>query len=271
MIAVDAYTAEIAQWRQTMDDRLRAEDGWLTLVGLDWLHEGTNTIGSDPTADVHLPSGAAYLGTLELVNGQVTLRVTAAVPVTVDQLPVTTAVLRHDLDEGGASQVRIGSVSFFIIQRGNEYGVRVRDTTNPARLSFAGRQWFPIDLNYRVSGTFVPHANPRTLQIVTSGGQITPMQNPGRVEFTLNGQALALEAFATSKNEYWLVFKDSTSGQSTYGAGRFLYTTTADDGSIIVDFNRAYHPPCAFSPYTTCPRPPQENILDVTIMAGEHL
>jgi uncharacterized protein len=266
-----SYVAEIEQWRQVMDHSLRSENGWLSLVGLHWLKPGLNTIGSSPAADIPLPDAApSELGTLEWANEQFTLKVTADAVVTVDDEPVKSAGLRDDAVEGGASIVRIGSVSFFVIRRGDEFAVRVRDTNNPDRQAFTGRKWFPLDTTYRVAGKIIPHDVPRTVQVINSAGQIAPMKNPAQVEFVLNGQTLHLEAFSASNDSVWFVFKDATSGQSTYGAGRFMYATPQADGSITLDFNRSYHPPCAYTPYATCPRPLPENILPIPILAGEH-
>ncbi len=266
------YVAEIEQWRQVMDHGLRSEDGWLSLVGLHWLKPGLNTIGSAATADVPLPNSVpSELATLEWSDDHFTLRVTVAAAVTVDNVPVTGAtILRDDSAEGGASIVRIGTVSFFVIRRGDEYAVRVRDTNNPDRQAFTGRKWFPLDTTYRVSATLIPHAVPRILQVINSAGQIAPMKNPARVEFVLDGQTLHLEAFSAANDSVWFVFKDATSGQSTYGAGRFMYALLQADGSITLDFNRSYHPPCAYTPYATCPRPLPENVLPIAILAGEH-
>lgn len=269
-----AYVDELNHWRHTtMENRLRDEDGWLALVGLHWLHEGRNTIGKNPTADIVLENERIpdHLGSIELVDNQVTLTIESDVQVTVDGETVSKVLLRPDNSEGGPSLVQVGSIIFFYIRRGDEFGIRVRDLNNPARLNFTGRKWFPVDLNYKLTGKFIPHAEPRTLQIVSSTGHMLPMSNPGRVEFTLHGQTLSLEAFAAGDKEVWFVFKDKTSAVSTYGAGRFLYAPLAADGTVTLDFNRAYNPPCAFTPYATCPRPPKENILPVEISAGEYI
>lgn len=268
-----AYASEIARWRQKMDDGLRSDDGWLTLIGLSWLHEGVNTIGTNSNSDILLPSDSvpAFLGTIEFKDGQAVFHAAADVAITVDGLQTRTALLRDDSAKDGPSLVRCGSVTFFVIKRDGLYGIRARDTNNPAREAFTGRKWFPIDTQYRLAGKFIPRESPRILQIVTSTGHLNAMTNPGRVEFVLHGQTLNLEAFASNENEIWFVFKDATSGRSTYGAGRFLYAPLGTDGTVILDFNKSYHPPCSFTPYATCPRPPKENILPVEVAAGEHL
>ncbi|MAS36351.1 MAG: hypothetical protein CL610_20265 [Anaerolineaceae bacterium] len=266
-----AYTAEINQWRQTIEERLRAEDGWLALIGLYWLSEGRNTVGSDPGSDIPLPNAPGRIGVITLQDGTASFAAEPDVAVTVDDAPIATTLLRDDHDKAGPSLVKVGTITFYVIKRGDQYGVRARDTTNPARLEFEGRHWFAIDPAYCVTGKLILHTPARVLQVINSVGQIAPMGNPGRVEFELNGQSFALEAFAAGAagDEVWFVFKDQTSGQSTYGAGRFMYAPVTPDGMVTLDFNKAYHPPCAFTPYATCPRPPQDNVLPVSIEAGE--
>ena len=270
IVASADYETELRRWRQERDDDLTAEDGWLTVVGLDWLNEGENRLGSAPGSDVTLPDSApAQVGALTLADGVVTLQVATDAPVLVDGEAVRSATLHPDVADGGPTRVVIGAVNFFIIRRAGQFGVRVRDRANPARASFEGRNWYPPDAQYRVTGRFTPHEPARTVEIVTSTGLLTPLQNLGRVEFALHGQTWTLEAFEGGKNTLWFIFKDATSGQTTYGAGRFLYAPLADDGAVALDFNKAYHPPCAFSPYATCPLPPRENVLPVAIEAGE--
>lgn len=271
MAANGDYLADLHGWRQKLEHDLTSEDGWLTVVGLDWLREGDNTLGSAPGTDVTLPERApADVGRLTLADGVVTLHATADVPVLVDGSAVRTAVLRPDVAKDGPSRVFMGPVNFFIIRRGDSFGVRIRDRANAARATFGGRQWYPVDDAYRVTGQFVAHEPPRTVEVSTSAGLVSPMQNIGRVDFTLRGEALSLEAFASSGGDLWFIFKDTTSGKQTYGAGRFMYAPLASDGTVALDFNRAYHPPCAFTHFATCPLPPRENILPIAIEAGEH-
>jgi uncharacterized protein (DUF1684 family) len=267
------YIAELGRWRQEKDTILSAPDGWLSLVGLSWLNDGLNTVGAAAESDVQLEGAniPAQLGTLVLAEGRVTLHIDSDVPVTVDGVQAREAVLRSDTDPAGASQVRLGTVTFFLIERSGSYAIRVRDSENPARLSFEGRRWFPVDPAAVVKGVFRPHEAPRKLEIVTSAGNMQVMTNPGIVEFSLNGETHTLEAFEASGDQIWFVFKDATSGHSTYGAGRFLYASVAADSAVVLDFNRAYHPPCAFTHFAACPLAPKGNTLPVEVLAGERL
>ncbi len=263
-----AYEAGIQVWRQEMDERLRSDTGWLTLTGLYWLHEGENTLGSDPACDVFLPESAPQrVGVLEFHDQAVTLHVTTDVEVRVDNEPTQSAVLRDDHDPLGPSPVQISSVSFNVIKRADQYGIRVRDRDNPARLAFTGRRWFSVDPAYQVTAAFVPHPQARELVITNSVGIDIAMSNPGYVEFRLEDQDVRLAAFSAGEGELWFVFRDAS--ERTYRAGRFLYGSLRDDGTAILDFNKAYNPPCAFTPYATCPLPPKENILPLKIEAGE--
>ncbi len=266
--AVKTYEAEIEAWRRHMSDSLRSETGWLTLIGLYWLHEGTNSVGSDPYADVLLPETLpARLGVIELHDQTATFSIEADPPVLVDGAPVKTVVLRDDSAPQGAARVEIDAIHFVVIKRGDFYGVRVRDRNHPARKSFTGRIWFPIDPAFRVTASYTPHAEKRTLQIMSVAGVSTPINNPGYAEFTLDGQRLRLQAFHESGDDLWFVFRDAS--PLVYRSSRFLYAPFTPDGCVILDFNKAYNPPCAFTPYATCPIPLKENILSISIEAGE--
>ncbi|HRE46583.1 MAG TPA: DUF1684 domain-containing protein [Aggregatilineales bacterium] len=267
------FEPESLAWRQMMEDRLRAEDGWLTVVGLHWLSEGSNAIGSDPTCAVPLPakSTSSHLGWLTLQAGQVTLTVTGDDLVQIDQQPARNALLRDDHAEGGATLVNVGDLTFFVIKRGDQYAIRVRQRSSPARQMFSGRHWFPLDPAYYVLGRYVPHPTPRTVTVMNSVGSLVPMENPGWVTFRLAEHDTRLEAFDAGEDTLWFIFKDATNEALTYKAGRFLYATRDAQGGVLLDFNRAYHPPCAFTPFATCPLPPRENTLPFPIDAGERL
>ncbi len=270
-IQLETYEKDIEAWRKEREERLRREDGWLTLAGLYWLQEGENSIETDPASNIALPIGSARdsVGIIDFHDGKAVLRVTGNEPVLVDDAPTKTAVLRDDAAEAGPSLVKIGAITFFVIKRGDQYGVRVRDANSPERQSFTGRKWFDINVDYRLRAKFVPHDPVRNISVVNTVGLLTPMDNPGYVEFSLHGQELRLEAFSEDDGELWFIFKDATSGKSTYGAGRYLIARLADDDSVDLDFNKTYNPPCVFTKYATCPLPPKENVLPIAIEAGE--
>jgi len=270
-VSVPIETISLVEWRQKKEDDLRSDNGWLTLAGLFVLNTGQNKVGTRPTDDVALPAGSVpeELGVIDFDSGIATLHVTSKEPVFVDGSPATPAILKDDADKDGPTLVTINAITFFVIKRGDNYAIRVRDRNNPARLTFTGRQWFSEDPAYRVGAFYADYEVPRRVQIVTSTGLLTPMDIIGYVDFELDGVPLRLQAFSEDEGELWFIFKDQTSGTLTYGAGRFLKATLTENRVIDLNFNRAYSPPCAFTPYAICPIAPKENVLPVRIPAGE--
>jgi uncharacterized protein len=266
----ESYIATVQQWRQHMEESLRAADGWLTLAGLFWLHPGTNTIGADPGSDIVLPAGFApdRIANIEFTGDRATLHASPGIDITVNGQPASNKVLRSDA-EPPADLIRCGDLSLQIIQRGSRYGVRLRNQRHPDREAFAGRRWFPIQSAYRVPATFTLYDPPQPRQITSILGDITEELSPGYASFTLDGQDYQLEASPTRADELFFVFRDLTAGQTTYPAGRFLKAARPRDGKTILDFNQAYNPPCAFTPFATCPLPPPQNRLGIRILAGE--
>jgi uncharacterized protein len=267
------YLTDLERWRREKDSSLRAPDGWLSLIGLHWLNEGINTVGADESADVPLPVDGIppRLGTITLTNGALSLHVDAWTHVTVDGVETREAVLRDSSAGGAPSMVRIGSITLFVIERGGSFAVRVRDSNNPAIGAFEGRRWYPPNPSYVTTGVLIPHEGAQTLNIVHSSGNTVAVGNPGRVEFTLDGETYAFEAFDAGADQVWFAFRDATNGKTTYGAGRFLYAPLGADASVHLDFNKAYHPPCAFTHFATCPLPPRQNVLPIEVRAGERL
>jgi len=269
------YEDDILAWHQSKEDSLRRDDGWLTLAGLYWLQEGENIVGSNPASQIALPVGSTpeSVGVIDFHDNKATLTITTDVPVLVDGSQVKIAVLRDDSAENGPSLITIGTITFFVIKREDQYGIRVRDANSLERQTFTGRKWFPIDPAYRVKAAFSPWDPIRTLTVISTTGLPTKMDSPGYVQFDLQGQSFRLQAVASDGNpdELWFIFKDATSGVSTYGAARYLYALLESDGSVDLDFNKAYSPPCAFTKYATCPLPPKENHLPLAIEAGEKL
>ena len=269
--SAEAYTRSIDDWRAQREAALRAGDGWLTLVGLHWLREGPNTVGGRPTADVPLPVGSAPadVGTIELTGGVARFKPAPAGGIRINGAPARPQPLRPQ--PGDYDLVTTGSVTFFVIKRGDRYGVRVRDADSPARRDFAGLHWYPVRESYRVTATFVPHASPTSIMIANVLGAVEPWPTPGKVVFTLGGREFTLHPVldGADARELFFIFRDATSGSDTYGGGRFLYAEMPKDGRVVLDFNKAESPPCAFTPFATCPLPPKENALPIRIEAGE--
>ncbi|MFL6212771.1 MAG: DUF1684 domain-containing protein [Blastocatellia bacterium] len=270
-LAVDqpSYQAEIERWRAAQEAELRADDGWLTLAGLFWLKEGSNSIGSNASGDIVLPEGAApaRLGVVELHEGRVTLRLTSDASVTLNEKPVTIVTLQSD-EQQKPDVLRLGALSFYVIKRGARYGVRVKDLNSRNRREFTGRRWYPVNERYRVTATFIGYDQPREIEIINKLGDQIKMKSPGYVRFKLNGNDYRFDAL-DEEGKLFFVFADRTNGRTTYGAGRFLYAEPAKDGKVILDFNKAINPPCAFTPFATCPLPPRQNRLKISIESGE--
>jgi len=265
------YRQEIAEWHEDRVERLRQPGDWLTLVGLHWFEEGDNSLGSDPMSDVVLPAKApARVGRVILSpDGELELRVNPGVEATVDGERVRRTQLVTDAEEG-TTYVEMGPLEFYAIQRGDWVGLRVRDRESPALAKFEGVETYPVDPEWRVEARFEPFDPPRELLIPDVTGNDQPNEAPGRLVFEIDGQEMSLLALDGGEDSLFLIFADETSGRETYGAGRYLSVPgPGEDGTTHIDFNRAYNPPCAFTPYATCPLPPKGNRLPVEIRAGE--
>ena len=270
--AEPGFLSTESAWREKRHARLTSESGWLTLVGLHWLSPGENVMGGDPQVAVPLPEGKApkRAGVLVLQDGVVTLHPVPDAGLLIGGKPVGEQVLRDDTQEN-TSIVTLGDLSFLVIKRGERVGIRVRDKNSPVRTGFKGIDYYPADPKYRVTATFHPYDQPHTVDIPNVLGTTEPMEVRGNVTFTIDGQEHSLEPVVDdpSDPQLWFIFKDATSGKETYGGGRFLYAEMPKDGQVLIDFNQAYNPPCAFTPYATCPLPPKKNWLPVRIEAGE--
>jgi uncharacterized protein len=255
--AVDkaAYENDIKAWQTSRIERLKKEDSWLTLVGLDWLKEGDNP---------------APAGTVSLTGEKVTFNPTE--DATIDGKPVSGSVsLLADADEGGPTIVRTGTKQFNVIKRGDRFGLRIKDSQAPTRLNFAGLDYFPIDPKWRVEARLEAYHPPKQVPITDVTGMTSNNISPGALVFEVDGKEYRVDPIIEEgSDELFIIFKDETSKDATYPAGRYLYAKKpGTDGKVIVDFNKAYNPPCVFTPYATCPLPPPQNRLAVRIEAGE--
>lgn len=266
---------EIENFRTKHEADYRRE--WVTIAGLHDLKPGSNTAGSGKANDIVLPASVpASLGKFVLDGQRVRFEPAKDAPVllkaktdTAQDTPVTTAIVLKDDGGSGADELVAGDVRLVVHVSGERRSIRVRDPNGEPARGFLGFSWFPIDARYRVVGRFIKDAEPRKLPVGNTFGDTDTYSTEGVVEFTLLGRTLRLRPFTTRPKRFYFVFRDASSGQETYEAARFVYSTLLDDGTTIVDFNQAYNPPCAFNPYTTCPIPLKENRLPVKILAGE--
>jgi hypothetical protein len=270
----DQYTHSIEQWHAGRVERLTAPDGWLSLIGLEWLEAGDNCIGSAPDNDIVLKAGPAHLGVATLAgNGEVHLVLASDSGALIDGRPVHEATLIDDVKAGDATPttVSFGTASFYVIDRDGRKGLRIKDTDAPGRKHFAGIESFAIDPSWRIEANWVPAAPDETLEMGTVIGTTDKYPVPGKLEFTRDGRHFEILPVieVPGDAQYFIVFADRTSGKETYGAARFLYIDPPKDGKVVLDFNKAYNPPCAFTAFATCPLAPPENRLDLRVTAGE--
>jgi uncharacterized protein len=261
----DQYRHEVDQWRAKHQSDLAKDFGWLTVVGLDWLKEGDNRVGSDAASEVPLPLGSApgRVAVISLHAGKVALHPAPGVPLTINGKPATETALREDDDV-----LAINHLQFYVIRRGDKAGIRLKDNQSDARKHFQGLSWYPVDPSWRIEAKYTRWPAPHSLVFHNTIGQEENAPSPGYVTFQKDGREFRLEPML-DEGKLFFVLRDQTSGKSTYGASRFLYTEPAKDGLVLLDFNKAENPPCAFTAYATCPLPPPQNRLALAITAGE--
>ena len=265
-----AFDAAQSAWRKQRLDDLTKPDGWTSLVGLHWLDPGSHRVGSDADNGIRLAMGPDHLGVFSVRGGKASF--TAERPVALDGRPSRGGTLRSDQDEGGATLIGFdaGKGVASVIERGGRLALRVKHADADSRLRFTGLAYWPGGPDWQVPARFVLHPAGRTLPIVNIIGSTDEVPNPGALAFEHGGKPYRLEALTDGAEGLFLVFADRTSGHGSYGAGRYIDAAAPDaQGRVLIDFNRAYNPPCAFTPFATCPLPPPENRLDLAVNAGE--
>jgi uncharacterized protein (DUF1684 family) len=243
-----AYEQEIKTWQATRAARLKAPDGWLSLIGLQWLNQGENS--------------AEGFGKFVLNGGKVTYTPAAGGPAT---------ELRDDTDPAGPTVLQQGTKRITVIKRNDKYGLRIKDENSPARTHFLGLDYFPVNPDWRVVARFEPYNPPHHVAIVNVLGMTSDEISPGQLAFDVDGQTYRIQPILEQgEKDLFIIFKDATSGHETYAAARYVYAhPPGPDGTTVIDFNKAYNPPCTFTPYATCPLPPPQNRLPFRIEAGE--
>jgi uncharacterized protein len=281
-VALD-HTSEVLAWRERRVGNLRKPDGWLSLVGLHWLSEGGQSVGAGKDNAVVLATGPEHLGVIRVSQGRLEFTPDASVrdlrlqslqaDAWVDISPAAGAAVALQPDSGEQpGRILIGTDSSITpIERGGKLALRVKDANAATRAGFAGIDYFDIDADWRIEAQWTAHATPQAFEIQNVLGMIEKMPNPGYASFTRNGREYRIyPVIEEGAADWFFIFADRTSGRETYGPGRFFYATpVADGGKVVLDFNKAYNPPCAFTEYSTCPLPPPENRLDLAVTAGE--
>jgi uncharacterized protein (DUF1684 family) len=268
-VAEGSYEQQITEWRQGRNKRLRSPDGYLAQVGLEWLAEGENRLGRQATSTITMPGGPDDWGTIHVDGDELTYRPATGVGIRVNGQETREATLKPDVS-GEPTIVSFGDLSFYAIDR-QSYALRIKDVNSPDLQAFSGVKNYAIQEDWRVDARFVPAPQGTTIEIANVLGQTNQSAVYGTVEFERDGKTHRLIALGDEESEdLWFLFADRTSGRETYGAGRFLYSDgMPENGRVVVDFNKAYNPPCAFNDFSTCPLPPQENRLDLAVTAGE--
>lgn len=262
------------EWREARDQSMRSPTSWLTIAGLYWLDEGENTFGTDPENKFRLPegSGPPFAGKFILHDEKVKVVSSAGSVLRSEGKTIEEMVLKSD-KTGKPDIIDLNDLRMWVIERGGRLAIRLRDLNAPRYKNYSGLEFFPPRKKYHIKADLVLYNPPKTVTLGTAIGTETNMVSLGVVKFLLNGKEYRLDAFEEEPGSktLFIVFKDETSGKETYGASRFMEVHLLDDGSLDLNFNRAYNPPCAYTPHATCPLPPPQNILPVRIEAGEKM
>jgi uncharacterized protein len=287
---VAEHRSEVARFHAARVAELEAPDSWLSLIALHWTPEGETTLGSDPSNDLVLPEGKAapFVGRVIVEDSvmrfvaepgvRVTLGIdstlslpagSGAIPPDVSGDPVVTEAVLGSAGPGKSRVLRHGDINWIAIRRGDRLALRVRDNSSEAYRNFHGIERFGIDAKWRVTGRWVPHE--KTVAVPNVLGTVSEKASPAYVEFWVEGKRYTLDVTDDADDErFMLVFADSTSGRTTYGGGRYLWFDAPDEQNrVVLDFNKAYNPPCVWTAFATCPLPPRDNRLDLLVEAGE--
>jgi uncharacterized protein (DUF1684 family) len=271
-----AHEQQVLAWRRARLARLTAPDSWLSLIAKHWLEPGTSRVGSDPASDIVLPAdrSPARLGLVTLRDQVVSFEPHAGVPVRLrtsegEERPLSGPLLLRSDARGTPDKLVLGSLSLEIMERAGAFALRVRDSESPRRTSFPGIDYYPIDPALRVVARIEPYDPPRPIELAYETGSSEQKLAPFAAVFERDGVTVRLDLVPEGPQRFFLLFRDQTSRTESYGAGRFLYAPLPRDGKIVLDFNQAFSPPCAFTPHAACPLPPPQNRVPLALAAGE--
>lgn len=268
--AAEDYAASIDRWHAERAASLRKPDGWFSYVGSGIVGEGTSTVGSARDNRIVLATGPSRLGTLRLDAGVVHFRADADAGATIDGTSIDgEVVLATNAGNSRPTEVRFGKAWFYVVATGDLIGWRLRDPESPALKAFTGIDHFPVDPSWRIEAEWQPYDPPHAIDLVTIINTLQPSEVPGKAVFSRDGKTYSLEPVTEDDGRLFFIIADKTSGKETYGAARFLYAEPAQDGKVVLDFNKAYNPPCALSPHVVCPTAPPQNRLGLRVTAGE--
>jgi uncharacterized protein (DUF1684 family) len=266
------YLQEVEEWHSKRIASLTKPNSWLSLAGLFWLKKGINSFGGSQSNHIQFPPDktSPEIGQFRLQDGIVSVQINDGILVYHDDKIIQSMILKDD-SQGEPTILNHNSLSWYIIKRGERLGVRLKDSESPQLKNFTGIDRFPVNPKWRTTARFVAYQTPQTIEVPNVLGTVAEDPTPGMLQFMMDGESFSLNPIAGLGDKRWfIIFSDQTSGEETYGAGRFLYIDApAEDGTAIIDFNLAYNPPCVFTPFATCPLPPEQNHLSLRITAGE--
>lgn len=263
------YIEATNEWHLNRVDRLKQENGWLNLAGLYWLENGNNSFGADLKNDLVFPKGfEAEAGTFKLDDSVVTVILNEESRVLINDSKIVSLQLKSDVEDS-TTIMSYNNFKWFLIKRGDKFGIRLRDLNAELVNNFPGIQRFPVNEDWKIKAKFIEYNPPKQINIPTIIGTVDVEDSPGFIEFEVQNTKYKMDAIKSGDGLFF-VFADLTSGEETYGAGRFLYSAGPNENNeVLVDFNKSYNPPCAFTKYATCPLPPEQNRLKIRITAGE--
>jgi uncharacterized protein (DUF1684 family) len=266
----EEYLKEMEEWRSNRLASLTKADGWTTLIGLHWLQEGEQTFGSAEDNDIVFPEKTPdYIGSFNLTKDSLSVQVKASVDILINGENLESSTLYSDVEEN-TSYLNWESFTWYIIKRGDKYGIRIKDSLSSGRFALTEIPHYPVDEKWKVSATLQPVVEGTSIEIENILGQISDNPLEGNLEFTFGNKLYQLAALNGGAGHYFVIIADETTGEDTYGGGRYIYVDRIDStGQTFIDFNMAYNPPCVFSPHATCPLPPKENYLPFAVKAGE--
>ena len=264
------YLADTEAWRAKRYESLKKPEGYLSFIGSGLVAEGEHVVGTAPGSDIVLPKGPAQLGTLTLrADGTLSFISTADGVGRIDGKPFARVALKTQLDDGGPTRIDFDTAWFYVVRTGDMVGWRLRDVASPLRLAFDGIPHFPVDPSWRIQARWEAFDPPRTLEYLTVLGTPDSGTVSGQAVFERDGKRFTLWPMDAEDGQLFFVFADRSSGKVTYGGGRFLYADAPKDDRVLLDFNRAYNPPCALNGHVVCPTAPPENRLALAVEAGE--
>ena len=265
-----AFIQEELAWREKRDKEMRTPTSWLNIAGLYWLKEGVNRFGTSEENSIKLPEDSAppFAGNFLLNNGIVTLISEQGVELKVNGNDADGSVLKGD-DLGKPDVVELNELRMWVIKRFDQYAIRLRNLNHIPFQNYIGLDFYPPKEKYKLLAEFHPFQEPKKVEVGTVIGKNTEMSSLGYVTFKIDGKAYRLDAFSGKPQTLFFIFGDETNGKDTYEASRFLDAEILESGKVVLNFNRAHNPPCAYTPHATCPLPPPQNQLKISILAGE--